>query len=57
MTPRAVIFLGWIIVREAAAQINAAICRDESSWRLFQTGNCAAAQAFARTQHDPENGP
>jgi hypothetical protein len=41
--PRAVIFFGSIIVREAAVQINAAICRDESSSRLFLTGNYAAA--------------
>jgi hypothetical protein len=34
---------GSIIVREAAAQMNAATCRDESSSRLFLTGNYAAA--------------
>jgi hypothetical protein len=41
--PRTVIFFGSIIVGEAAAQMNTATCRDESSSRLFLTRNNAAA--------------
>jgi hypothetical protein len=43
MTSSAVIFFGPIIVPEAAAQMNAANCHEDSSSRLFLTGSYAAA--------------